>query len=191
MNFPKRFCLAFVAFFSVLFRRDCAERFQALRMAAQSPALPEANAHDGAQTAGRDEADTTTAAGAQPGRDALHLLAILQREGRLVDFLQENIAGFADADIGAAARAVHDGCKKALDNYLPLTPVRTEAEGSEVVIEADAAQGSVTLTGNLAGNAPFRGQLCHRGWKVTEVRLPEVAAGKDLSIVAPAEVELS
>ena len=100
-------------------------------------------------------------------------------------------AGFADADIGAAARAVHAGCKKALDTYLPLTPVRTEAEGSEVVVEADAAQGSVTLTGNLAGEAPFRGQLCHRGWKVTEVKLPEVAAGKDLSIVAPAEVELS
>jgi len=187
MNFPQRFCLAFVAFFSVLFRRDCAERFQALRQTAQSPAL----AHAGNEAAGGDEAGATKATGSQPGKDALHLLAILQREGRLIDFLQENIAGFADADIGAAARAVHAGCKKALDTYLPLTPVRTEAEGSEVVVEADAARGSVTLTGNLAGEAPFRGQLCHRGWKVTEVKLPEVAAGKDLSIVAPAEVELS
>lgn len=185
MNFLQRFCLAFVAFFTVLFNRETAERFRALRAALRSPELP---AQGMAESAG----SPPPAAGENlPNRDALHLLSILQREGRLVDFLQENIGGFSDAEIGAAARAVHAGCKKALDTYLPLTPVMSEAEGSNVVIEADFQRDSVTLTGNLAGNPPFRGQLCHRGWKVTEVHLPEVASGKDFSIVAPAEVELT
>ena len=31
---------------------------------------------------------------------------MLQREGRLIDFLQEDLAAFPDADVGAAARAV-------------------------------------------------------------------------------------
>jgi len=48
----------------------------------------------------------------------------------------------------------------------------------------------VRLTGNVVGRAPFTGSLTHRGWRVTETRLPKVAAGHDLSILAPAEVEL-
>src|SRR5207253_6846543 len=35
---------------------------------------------------------------------AVQLLAILQREGRLLDFLQEDVDGYADAQIGAAVR---------------------------------------------------------------------------------------
>lgn len=185
MNFAQRFCLAFVAFFSVLFHRETAERFDALRAELKARALPAPGSDGDSAPQG-----PATAAEVLPNRDALHLLSIFQREGRLVDFLQEDIGGFSDAEIGAAARAVHAGCKKALDTYLPLAPVMGEAEGSDVVIEADFARERVTLTGNLAGDPPFRGQLCHRGWKVTDVRLPEVIAGKDLAIVAPAEVEL-
>lgn len=186
MNLLQRFCLAFVAFFTVLFNRETAERFRSLRASRKAPELP---ARD-QDTAGHAISTPLDAASDQPNRDALHLLAILQREGRLVDFLQENIGGFSDAEIGAAARAVHAGCKKALDACLLLAPVMSEAEGSDVVIAADFQPDSVTLTGNLSGQPPFRGQLCHRGWKVTEVHLPEVASDKDLSIVAPAEVEL-
>ncbi|MDR0965191.1 MAG: DUF2760 domain-containing protein [Myxococcales bacterium] len=188
MNFAQRFCLAFVAFFSILFNRELAGRFRALRAVAKSPELPAPEAGAEAERSSNEQPASSVAT--TPHRDALHLLAIFQREGRLIDFLQEDIGGFADAEIGVAARAVHAGCKKALDTYLPLAPVMVEAEGSEVVIGADCPRDRVTLTGNLTGVAPFRGQLCHRGWQVTQTRLPEVTTGKDLSIVAPAEVEL-
>jgi hypothetical protein len=42
------------------------------------------------------------------------MLGILQREGRLIDFLEEDVASFTDAQIGAAVRDIHKGCKKAL-----------------------------------------------------------------------------
>src|SRR3954464_2306374 len=41
---------------------------------------------------------------------ALQLLSLFQREARLIDFTQENLSAYSDADIGAAARVVHEGC---------------------------------------------------------------------------------
>lgn len=121
---------------------------------------------------------------------ALQLLGLLQRDARLIDFVQEDIAAYGDADIGAAARLVHEGCRKVLKEHMTLAPVRTENEGARITLPAgfDAAQ--VRLTGNVVGQAPFTGTLSHRGWKVTELRLPQLAEGHDASIVAQAEVEL-
>ncbi|MET3603184.1 hypothetical protein ABIC99_000968 [Sphaerotilus sulfidivorans] len=121
---------------------------------------------------------------------ALQLLGLLQRDARLIDFVQEDITAYGDADIGAAARLVHEGCRKVLKEHLTLAPVRTESEGARITLPAgfDAAQ--VRLTGNVVGQAPFTGTLSHRGWKVTELRLPQLAEGHDASIVAQAEVEL-
>jgi hypothetical protein len=121
---------------------------------------------------------------------ALQLLAILQREGRFIDFLQENIAGFSDADIGAAARVVHVGCKRALDQHLTLVPVRTETEGTPITLEIgyDAARNRVT--GNVVGAPPFKGQLAHPGWEVSRIELPRLAEGHVAEVVAPAEVEI-
>lgn len=121
---------------------------------------------------------------------ALQLLALFQREGRLVDFLQEDLAGFADADIGAAARVVHQGCRKALADHMTLSPVRTEDEGATVVVPAGFDAGALRLVGNVSGQPPFRGTLRHRGWRATEVRLPRLAEGVDARVLAPAEVEL-
>ena len=121
---------------------------------------------------------------------ALQLLGLLQRDARLIDFVQEDIAAYGDADIGAAARLVHEGCRKVLKEHMTLAPVRAESEGARITLSAgfDAAQ--VRLTGNVVGQAPFTGTLSHRGWKVTELRLPQLAEGHDASIVAQAEVEL-
>lgn len=121
---------------------------------------------------------------------ALQLLGLLQRDARLIDFVQEDIAGYDDADIGAAARLVHEGCRKVLAEHVTLAPVRAEAEGARLTLPAgfDAAQ--VRVTGNVVGQPPFTGTLSHRGWKVTDLRLPQLAPGHDASIVAQAEVEL-
>lgn len=121
---------------------------------------------------------------------ALHVLAMLQRDGRLLDFLQEDIAAYDDAQVGAAARAVHEGCKKAIVPYVKLEPVRGEAEGATVTIDAGFDPARVRLTGNVVGTPPFRGRLAHPGWRAAEVKLPPLPPGADPTILAPAEVEL-
>nr|WP_246004690.1 DUF2760 domain-containing protein [Plasticicumulans acidivorans] len=121
---------------------------------------------------------------------ALQLLGLLQQDGRFIDFLQEDVAAYSDADIGAAARIVHDGCRKVLRNHFELAPVRSENEGSRLTIQAGFDPNALRLTGNVVGSAPFTGTLVHRGWRVTEVRLPKLADGHDVSVVAAAEVEL-
>lgn len=121
---------------------------------------------------------------------ALQLLAIFQRDGRLIDFLKEDVAGIPDAQVGAAARIVHEGCRKAILNYVKFEPVRTESEGAEIAVEPGFDPTRIRLTGNVVGKPPFRGRLAHHGWKATDVSLPPLPEGHDPTIVAPAEVEL-
>ncbi len=121
---------------------------------------------------------------------AVQVLAILQREGRFIDFLQEDVASYADADIGAAARLVHEGCRKALRDYFVLQPVRGESEGAPVTLESGFDPSRVRLTGNVVGSPPFRGRLAHHGWQAAEIKLPPLPDGHDPKVVAPAEVEL-
>jgi hypothetical protein len=128
---------------------------------------------------------------APPSTDAaLQLLALFQREGRFVDFLEEDVASFADADIGAAARVVHSGCRKALREHVKLEPVRSEEEGVKVTLPDPLDVAAVKLTGNVTGKGPFTGTLRHRGWRASEITLPTAIAGHDARILAQAEVEL-
>jgi hypothetical protein len=121
---------------------------------------------------------------------ALQLLSLLQREARLIDFTQENLSGYADADIGAAARVVHEGCAKVLREHFSIEAVRNEAEGSRITLPEGFDAAAVRLTGNVVGKAPFTGTLSHRGWRATSVRLPKLAETHDAKVLAPAEVEL-
>ena len=129
------------------------------------------------------------AAGPPPTDAALQLLALFQREGRFVDFLEEEIASFNDADIGAAARVVHSGCRKALRDHVKLEPVRSEEEGAKVTLP-EVSPNEVKLTGNVQGKGPHTGVLRHRGWKAVSITLPTAVAGHDARVVAQAEVEL-
>jgi hypothetical protein len=121
---------------------------------------------------------------------ALQLLGLLQREARFVDFLQEDVAGYSDADIGAAARVVHEGCRKVLRAHFTVEPVRPEAEGARVTLPAGFDAAATRLTGNVVGQAPFTGTLGHRGWQVNEVRLPQLTDAQAARVIAQAEVEL-
>lgn len=121
---------------------------------------------------------------------ALQLLALFQSEGRLVDFLEQDIQAFTDADVGAAARVVHEGCRRVLRSHTKLTPVRTEEEGARVTVADGVSPDEVKLTGNVQGTAPFTGVLRHRGWRANDFALPAVVRAYDASVVAPAEVEL-
>ena len=125
-----------------------------------------------------------------PEAGALLVLSILQRDGRLIDFVHEDVAGFPDADVGAAARVVHAGCRKALAQYFKLEPVNKAGEGAPVVVEKGFDPSTIRLAGNVSGEPPFKGKLAHGGWRAVEVRLPDRPASIDGRIVAPAEVEL-
>lgn len=121
---------------------------------------------------------------------ALQLLAILQREGRLIDFLQEDVASFPDPDVGAAARIVHEGCRRVVRQYLSLQPVLPQGEGEAVQVPAGFDAQRIRLTGNVTGQPPHQGSLKHHGWVATAVNLPSPSPALDPRVLAPAEVEL-
>ena len=121
---------------------------------------------------------------------ALQLLGLMQREARFVDFIQEDVAPYTDAEIGAAARVVHEGCRKVLREHFAIAPVRSEAEGSRITLPAGFDAAAVRLSGNVVGQAPFTGTLGHRGWQVTEVKLPQLTDLQAAKVIAQAEVEL-
>lgn len=182
-SFFKRIPIAFGAFFSSLSNPLYAGRVQGL----SQPAAPVAAAPSAPPpVAPAPPAPLKTAT---PDA-ALQLLALLQRDARLIDFAQEDLAGYSDADIGGAARVVHEGCRKVLQEHFTLTPVRPEAEGSRITLEAGFDARAIRLTGNVTGQAPFNGSLSHRGWRATEVKLPQLADSHDTRVLAQAEVEL-
>jgi len=121
---------------------------------------------------------------------ALQLLTLLQQDARFIDFINEDLSSFSDSDIGAAARVVHEGSKKTLNTYFTLEALRSEDEETRITLAKGFNASEVRLTGNVVGEAPFTGTLIHKGWKVSEIKLPKIAAGHDVSILAPAEVEL-
>ncbi|MEE2961178.1 MAG: DUF2760 domain-containing protein [Myxococcota bacterium] len=120
----------------------------------------------------------------------LQVLAILQREGRFIDFLQEDVTSFSDQEVGAAARVVHEGCKRGLKNHVVLEPVRTEQEGAPIELAEGFDAHRLRLTGNVVGKPPFKGRLAHHGWQVKELQLPTLSAEHDPRVLAPAEIEL-
>lgn len=128
----------------------------------------------------------------RPTGPDLRVLAVLQRDGRLVDFLLEDIDAYGDAQIGAAVRDIHRGCRKALKEYLVMVPVVDQPEDSPVTVPADFDPATIQLSGQIAGAPPYRGTLRHHGWRVRSTTLPELPRTRDdSSIIAPAEVEVS
>jgi hypothetical protein len=199
----RRIPLAFGAFFSTLADADFAARLQDLRRdgapASVDPSSPtQAAAEPVVQPAVQcavqpiepAQPPARPALRQAPTDAALQLLGLLQRDARLIDFTEENLADYADADIGAAARLVHEGCRKVLREHFTIAPVRPEQEESRITLQEGFDAGAIRLTGNVVGKAPFKGTIRHRGWRVSEVRLPKLSEGHDASICAQAEVEL-
>src|SRR2546422_8580288 len=80
---------------------------------------------------GRKELQDKRARAAMPTErvhaSALMLLAALQREGRFIDFVRQDVAGFPDEDIGAAAPRVPAGRRRGIG---PVFWVPTASGGS-------------------------------------------------------------
>ncbi len=123
--------------------------------------------------------------------EAVRLLALLQGESRLVDFLLEDIAGAPDAQIGQAVKEIHRKAAKVLKDHLTLSVVMAGADGDRVTVAPGFDPSAVRVVGNVTGRPPFTGTLLHPGWRVKEVRLPALADGQDPFVLQPAEVELA
>lgn len=191
LPFLTRLWFAYVVFFRVLFNGEYAAELHAPKTLPPAPEAERKALAAPAPPAPEPAAPAKAEPPPPPSTDAaLQLLALLQREGRFVDFLEEDVASFADADIGAAARVVHAGCRKAIREHVKLEPVRTEEEGARVTLPDPLDAASVKLTGNVTGKGPFTGTLRHRGWRAADITMPVAVAGHDAHILAQAEVEL-
>ncbi|GHC96033.1 hypothetical protein GCM10007320_49550 [Pseudorhodoferax aquiterrae] len=189
LPFFSRLSLAIGSFFALLGDGQLAARVQALR--AGAPLASEVPPPAPVQAPPPPPPPAPAPVRATANVDAaLQLLALLQREARFVDFLQEDIAAYSDADVGGAARLLHGGARKVLQDSFDLQPVRTEAEGSRLTLAAGFDAAAVRVTGNVVGQPPFTGTLQHKGWRATAVRLPALTEGHDTRVIAPAEVEL-
>jgi len=184
-----RFLLAFKLLFKVLFNGDFARRAGA--WFERQKTLPGGGA-EVVRAAEEKVAPAKPVAPPAPIRsDAVTLLAVLQREARLVDFLKEDISSYADAQVGAAVRDVHRDAAAALERTLGLRPVLEQSEGSDVSLPATIDAAKFRLTGNLGSTTPAKGRLTHAGWQSTKVELPQFTGNADAArIVAPAEVEV-
>ncbi|MGB8418405.1 DUF2760 domain-containing protein [Paraburkholderia sp.] len=196
-SFLGRISLAVSTFFSILGDGEFAAGVLRLRKGGAGGAAA-ANAASATATAPTPARAAAPAPAPQPAPTlkeaspdaALQLLGLLQRDARFIDFVEEDIKGYSDADIGAAARLVHEGCRATLREHFTIRPVRDEAEGSRVTLAEGFDATSVRLTGNVVGKAPFNGSISHRGWRVDDVRLPKLTGSHNAKVIAPAEVEL-
>ncbi len=116
------------------------------------------------------------------------IFSILQRDGRFIDFLMEDLSGVPDSALGAGVRNVQEGCRKTLRDYVEFKSLREEPENTCVEVEKGFSPASVRLLGNVSGDPPFRGILIHHGWKIENAKFPiSIPSG---NVVAPAEVEI-
>lgn len=173
-----RIVLAFRCFFGILFHGELSVRaltdlgLSAKRSTPAPAAAPVVKA---------------APAGPKPSDGALQFLAILQRDSRLVDFVMEDISGYADDQIGAAVRDLHDQCRDTIKRYVTLQPVIDGVEGT--FAKAPSADPNVVkFVGNVPAKPPAGGTLRHKGWRAAKVELPSTP--QDTTIIAPAEIEI-
>jgi Domain of unknown function (DUF2760) len=184
-----RILTAFRAFFGSLFSGDTATRVQSALSGKLLPAPQPAAVPTPAPKpveAKRPESKKPTQS------EAITLLATLQREARLVDFLKEDLSTYSDEQVGAAVRAIHQDAGKVLDRFFALQPVIADEEGAKVSVPSSFDAARYHLTGKVTGEAPFTGTLRHHGWEATKCELPHFTGAESAAkTVAPAEVEVN
>src|SRR5437763_4744518 len=186
IGFSTRLSFAFRCLFSLLFQgRIPQDILQALRWAKAEAATGTKTKATFSAPEGGGKAPT-----AESLDRAVQMLALLQRDGRLVDFLEEDVSSYPDGQLGAAVRSIHTSCRQVLERYVKLEPILSSEEDQPVTVRAGFDPAAIKLVGNVTGEPPIRGLLRHRGWRVTEVTLPSLPQGSGRAIVAPAEVEV-
>lgn len=179
-----RLILAVRAFFRILFEKQTAEQVERLLLAGPSPEKP-------VPSSKTEPAKAPPAASKPQRNDALTLLATLQREARFIDFLKEPLEGFSDAQVGAVARDVHRDCGRVIERWFGVIPLSDQQEGATVELPAGFDAGQYRLTGQVAGEPPYRGRIVHPGWKATRAETPTWTGSEAAArVIAPTEVEV-
>jgi len=186
-RFSVRLSFAFRCFFSLLFQGKIPQEIlqalssstaeAALMAATRVPATTEKSGADASDSGALDR--------------AVQMLALLQRDGRLVDFLEEDVSSYPDGQLGAAVRTIHSSCRQVLERYIKLEPVLSSEEDHPVTVPVGFDPAAIKLIGVVTGQPPIRGLLRHRGWRVSQVTLPSLPQGSGRAIVAPAEIEVA
>jgi Domain of unknown function (DUF2760) len=182
-----RLSFAFRCFFSLLFEGKIPQEI----LQTLSGCAPEASPNARTGTTAAAQAPGTVGSSPDALDRAVQMLALLQRDGRLIDFLEEDVSSYPDGQLGAAVRTIHSSCRQVLERYLKLEPVLASDEDRPVTVPAGFDPAAIKLVGNVTGVPPIRGLLRHRGWRVSRVTLPSLPHGMGRSIVAPAEVEVA
>ncbi|MCU4677182.1 DUF2760 domain-containing protein [Catenovulum sp. 2E275] len=176
-----RLTSAFSYFFKILFQGEA----KALAGVAKTQAEPSANNEQAAQNRPKFQHSQLP---------AVQVLNLFQANGRLIDFLKEDITPYSDADIGAAVRDIHAGCRKVLDKHFDVQPIIAKNEGDSVAVEAHFDPSKIELVGNLtsqnASETGAQGLLVHKGWYAANTHLPTIADGQDQTVIAAAQVEV-
>lgn len=183
-GFWERVAIAFRCFFSILFHGDFPNDIAQMRVQPSVQVPPAAQAPVSHPTEMERSAPETF-------DRAVQMLALLQRDGRLIDFLAENITPYPDAQLGAAARTIHESCRKVLEQYVKLEPILNSEEDQPVTVQSRFDPAAIKLLGNVTGQPPIHGVLRHKGWQVKDVNLPPLPQGSGRMVIAPAEVEIS
>ena len=165
MAFSTRFSYAFRCFFSLLFSGTI------------PPDIGRATGANAPNESAAAKAKTSENPPVESFDRAVQILALLQRDGRLIDFLSEDVSSYPDSQLGAAVRTIHASCRQVLDRYLKLEPVISSEEDQPVTVPAGFDPATVKLLGNVVGQPPVKGLLRHRGWRVAEVKLPSLPQG--------------
>src|ERR1022692_1861445 len=185
-GFWERVAFAFRCFFSILFRVDVPNDITQKLVKAAGPS-PQAATVAASSVSRLREVERPAV---EAFDRAVQMLALLHRDGRLIDFLAENISAYPDAQLGAAVRTIHDTCRQVLDHYVKLEPILNSEEDQPVTVPAGFGPAAIKLIGNVTGEPPVRGVLRHKGWRVKEVNLPPLPQVAGRMVVAAAEVEL-
>lgn len=122
--------------------------------------------------------------------EALHLLTVLQREARFIDYIQEDLGGYDDASVGGVSRKVHDDCAASIRKYFALRHILDDDEQSTVEVPKGFDPGRIRVTGHPVGEPPYQGTLQHRGWIASKASFPQRTGAQDPTIICPAEVEI-
>src|SRR5664279_3529646 len=161
IGFSTRLSFAFRCFFSLMFQRMIPQDILETLSVSKSPAVNSLGDKPAPESLDR----------------AVQLLTLFQRDGRLVDFLTEDVSPYPDSQLGAAVRSIHASCRQVLDRYLKLEPVLSSEEDQPVTVPVGFDPAALKLVGNVSGEPRLRGLLRHRGWRVTEINLPSLPQG--------------
>ncbi len=166
------------------------EAFQGLTVAGMAKHDPAFAAKLKALLGGVEVKPTTPPPPPKPSGTPLRMLALLQAEARLVDFLLEDVQAYSDDQIGQAVREVHKKAQAALKQHAVIEPVLGGKEDDPVTVPKGFDPSAIRVIGNVTGEPPFNGQIQHPGWKVKELKLAPPPLGADEFILQPAEVQI-